>query len=182
MIRATICVVFLLVVVEESQGGSGYYRGRYTHSGGYNPKHRQDERPRYQEPNIVEVATKNGFSDLVSLVTRANLASTLQGEGPFTVFAPTNEAFKALPKKLLNKLLDNNELLKKVLLSHVVSGAVYSNQISDGQIAKSLNDPYELVFGIGRQGLSVNDDANIITADVKASNGVIHVIDNVLNP
>ena len=119
-------------------------------------------------------------NSLVAALAQAGLVSTLQGDGPFTVFAPTDDAFAEAGIDLT--ALDNEEgkaLLTDILLYHVVSGAVPSSAVTDGLAAASVNGD-DLTFSVG-EGVMVND-ANVILADVPASNGVIHVIDKVLMP
>jgi uncharacterized surface protein with fasciclin (FAS1) repeats len=131
---------------------------------------------------IVEVAASNpDFETLVAAVTAAGLAETLSGEGPFTVFAPTDEAFEALPEGLLDALLlpENKELLTSILTYHVVSGEVMAADVTPGEVATVEGSTIELATADG--GVQVNG-ANVTTADVDASNGVIHVIDAVLVP
>ena len=131
--------------------------------------------------SVVEVAAANGsFSTLIAAIQVAGLAGTLSEGGPFTVFAPTEAAFAALPAGLLDKLLkpENKAILVKILTYHVVSGKVLSADVKDGVVA-SLEGS-ELTFST-TGGVMVND-AKITTPDVPASNGVIHVIDKVLLP
>ena len=119
-------------------------------------------------------------NSLVAALTQAELVATLQGEGPFTVFAPTDDAFAAAGIDLA--ALDNEEgkaTLTDILLYHVVSGAVPSSAVTDGMSATAVNGD-DLSFAVG-EGVMVND-ANVVLADVPASNGVIHVIDKVLMP
>ena len=131
--------------------------------------------------DIPTVAQGTGIHDsLVAAVIQAELLSTLQGEGPFTVFAPTDDAFTAAGVDLA--ALDNDEgkaALTNILLYHVVSGAVPSSAVTDGLVAAAVNGD-DLTFTVG-EGVMVND-ANVILADVMASNGIIHVIDKVLIP
>ena len=131
--------------------------------------------------DIPTVAQGTGIHDsLVAAVIQAELLSTLQGEGPFTVFAPTDEAFTAAGIDLV--ALDNDEgkaALTDILLYHVVSGAVPSSAVTDGMVAAAVNGD-DLTFTVGN-GVMVND-ANVVLADVMASNGIIHVIDKVLIP
>lgn len=135
-----------------------------------------------QAPSIVDIALGDpSFSMLVMLLQKADLVSALQGEGPFTVFAPTNDAFNAL---LTTLNITPEELmaqpdLAKVLLYHVVSGKVLSTDLSNGLMALTLNGN-ELAFDL-TDGVKVNQ-ASVVLADVNASNGVVHVIDNVLVP
>ena len=131
--------------------------------------------------DIPTVAQGTGIHDsLVAAVIQAELLSTLQGEGPFTVFAPTDDAFTAAGVNLT--ALDTDEgkaALTDILLYHVVSGAVPSSAVTDGMVAAAVNGD-DLTFTVG-EGVMVND-ANVILADVAASNGIIHVIDKVLMP
>ena len=131
--------------------------------------------------DIPTVAQGTGIHDsLVAAVIQAELLSTLQGEGPFTVFAPTDDAFTAAGIDLA--ALDNDEgkaALTDILLYHVVSGAVPSSAVTDGMVAAAVNSD-DLTFSVGN-GVMVND-ANVVLADVMASNGIIHVIDKVLIP
>lgn len=131
--------------------------------------------------SVVEVAAASGsFSTLVSAIQVAGLAGTLSEGGPFTVFAPSEEAFAALPAGLVEKLLkpENKAVLAKILTYHVVSGKVLSSDVKDGAVASVEGS--ELTFST-TGGVMVND-AKVITPDVPASNGVIHVIDKVLLP
>jgi uncharacterized surface protein with fasciclin (FAS1) repeats len=130
---------------------------------------------------IVEVAAGNeDFSTLVAAIEAADLVETLNGEGPFTVFAPTNEAFDALPEGVLDALLleENQDTLVSILTYHVVPGEVFSTDITDGDVATVEGQTITLSTA---DGVTVNG-ANVVTADVEASNGVIHVIDAVLLP
>ena len=132
--------------------------------------------------DIVQTATEAGsFSTLLTAVKAAGLVETLQGEGPYTVFAPTDEAFAALPAGTLEGLLADKEALKKVLLYHVVSGAVSSDQVVELTSADSVEgSPIAIAVKDGM--VYLNDSAKVVTADVMASNGVIHVIDEVILP
>ena len=130
---------------------------------------------------IVDVASGAGnFNTLVAAVTAAGLVETLSGTGPFTVFAPTDEAFAALPAGVLDALLlpENKEILVKILTYHVVSGMVMAADITDGDVATVEGSNVMLVT---TSGVKVND-ANVVSADVPASNGVIHAIDAVILP
>lgn len=131
--------------------------------------------------DIVAVASSTeGFTTLVAALTAAGLVETLQGEGPFTVFAPNDEAFAALPAGLLEKLLlpENIEVLKSILTYHVVAGKVMSTDVTAGDA--TTVEGSTLTLGV-MDGVQVND-ATVIAADVEASNGVIHVINKVLVP
>jgi transforming growth factor-beta-induced protein len=131
---------------------------------------------------IPAVAEKAGFKTLLAAVKAAGLAETLSGEGPFTVFAPTDEAFAKLPAATLSDLLkpENKSKLAAILKYHVVSGRVYSE---DAVAAKSANTVQGAAIAIkaNEKGAFVND-AKILKTDVDASNGVIHVIDSVILP
>ena len=131
--------------------------------------------------DIVAVATATeGFSTLVAALTAAGLVETLQGEGPFTVFAPNDAAFAALPEGLLEKLLlpENIAVLTSILTYHVVGAKVLSTEVVAGDAASVEGSNLALATDMG---VMVND-ATVIQADVEASNGVIHVIDKVLVP
>lgn len=135
---------------------------------------------------IVDVAAGNpDFSTLVAAIQAAGLAETLSGPGPFTVFAPTNEAFAALPAGTLDSLLlpENQADLVKILSYHVVPGTVMAANIpaeADAAATASVNN-LDLSVRTTATGAMVND-ATVTTADIVASNGVIHVIDKVLLP
>lgn len=136
-----------------------------------------------KEPDIVDIAAGNSdFSTLVAAVSAAGLVDTLKGEGPFTVFAPTNAAFAALPAGTVDTLLlpENKDQLVKVLTYHVVPGAVTSDQLA-GQRLSVATVQGQNVHVNGTHGVKVND-ATVTSADIIASNGVIHVIDKVLLP
>jgi uncharacterized surface protein with fasciclin (FAS1) repeats len=131
--------------------------------------------------DIVAVASGAGsFSTLVAAVQAAGLVETLQGEGPFTVFAPTDDAFAALPAGVLDKLLlpENQDVLVKILTYHVVAGKVMAADVTAGDVATVEGQTIALATD---GGVTVNG-ANVVTADVEASNGVIHVIDAVILP
>jgi uncharacterized surface protein with fasciclin (FAS1) repeats len=132
---------------------------------------------------IPEVAAGAGnFTTLLAAVQAAGLADELSGEGPFTVFAPTDEAFAAIPAETLEALLADPEgQLAQILLYHVVSGKVMAADVSDGLAADSLQGA-PLTFTVGADGSVKIGDVNVVATDVEASNGVIHVIDAVLMP
>gem|GEM_PF-1933587 len=136
----------------------------------------------YHMKNIVEIASDNeDFSTLVAAVVAAGLAETLSGDGPFTVFAPTNEAFAKLPEGTVDELLkpENKEKLAGILTYHVVAGKVMSKDLSDGQKAGTVNGQ-EITVTM-EDGVKI-DAATVVSADLEASNGVIHVIDSVIMP
>ena len=130
---------------------------------------------------IVDIASSAGsFNTLVAALKAADLVSVLDGTGPFTVFAPTDEAFAALPEETLTDLLkpENKDQLVKILTYHVVSGAVMSTDLTEGKIPTVEGSKVEIQLG---EEVRV-DDAQVVKADIEASNGVIHVIDKVIIP
>ena len=132
--------------------------------------------------DIVDTAVSAGsFDTLVAAVTAADLGSTLKGAGPFTVFAPTDDAFAKLPAGTVDDLVkpENKAKLAAILTLHVVSGKVMSSDITGPMNPASVNG--EALTIDTANGVTVNG-ANVVTADVEASNGVIHVIDTVLLP
>ncbi|MBS1301968.1 fasciclin domain-containing protein [Loktanella sp. SALINAS62] len=132
------------------------------------------------EMDIVDTAVEAGnFTTLVAAVEAAGLVETLKGEGPFTVFAPTDEAFAALPEGTVEGLLEDPEALAAILTYHVVPGAVMSTDLSDGMTATTVNGA-DVTISVG-DAVMVND-ATVTTADIAATNGVIHVIDTVIMP
>jgi uncharacterized surface protein with fasciclin (FAS1) repeats len=134
-------------------------------------------------PDIVEVAMKAGsFSTLVAAVKAADLVRVLQGEGPFTVFAPTDEAFAKLPEGTVAELLkpENKEKLQAILTYHVVPGKVTSSQVVALESAKTVQG--QKVDIKVSEGQVMIDDAKVMKVDIEASNGVIHVIDSVILP
>ena len=135
------------------------------------------------EPDIVDIAASNGnFNTLVAAVTAAGLVDTLKSEGPFTVFAPTDEAFAALPAGTVDSLLlpENKDQLVAILTYHVVPGAVTSDQLAGQRMSVATVNGADVHID-GRNGVKV-EDSNVTTADIIASNGVIHVIDAVMLP
>lgn len=136
-----------------------------------------------QSKDIVGLAVGNdNLKTLVAAVKAGGLVETLQGDGPFTVFAPTDEAFAALPKGTLEMLLkpENKDKLVSILTYHVVSGKVMSTDLSNGQKAKTVQGENVDVSIYG--GNVKISGAKVVAADVKAKNGVVHVIDKVILP
>lgn len=132
---------------------------------------------------VVDIAVGSAdHSTLVAAVTAAGLAETLSGAGPFTVFAPTNAAFSALPAGTLEDLLkpENKAKLASILTYHVVAGKVMSTDLTDGMKATTVNGQ-EITIGVKEGKVTVNG-ANVTTADLGAGNGVVHVIDAVILP
>lgn len=133
--------------------------------------------------DIVAVAAGNpDFSTLVAAVTAAGLVETLQGAGPFTVFAPNNEAFAALPAGLVDKLLlpENKDTLVKILTYHVVSGKVMAADVTAGDVPSVEGS--NITVAVEGGTVTLNGSSKVIATDVAASNGVIHVIDAVILP
>ncbi len=136
-----------------------------------------------QSKDIVDLAVgSDNLKTLVAAVKAGGLVDVLKGDGPFTVFAPTDEAFAALPKGTLEMLLkpENKDKLVKILTYHVVSGKVMSTDLSNGQKAATVQGD-KVAVSIGGGNVKIND-AKVVAADVKAKNGVVHVIDKVILP
>lgn len=132
--------------------------------------------------DIIDTAVGAGnFTTLVAAVEAAGLVDTLKGEGPFTVFAPTDEAFAALPAGTVEDLLkpENKDKLASILTYHVVPGKVMSGDLTEGMKAATVQGDEVTITLDG--GAKV-DGANVTTADIEAKNGVIHVIDAVIMP
>ncbi len=135
------------------------------------------------DKDIVDTAVAAGsFKTLAAALESASLIATLQGEGPFTVFAPTDEAFRKLPPGTVENLLkpENRDQLVKILTAHVVSGRVYASDVMKMASAKTLQG-YAPSVKTTDQGVMI-DNAKVVKADIEATNGVIHVIDTVLMP
>lgn len=133
--------------------------------------------------DIVDTAVEAGsFTTLVAAVQAAGLEDTLRGEGPFTVFAPTDEAFAALPEGTVASLLlpENLETLQAILTYHVLPGKVMSMDIAGQELSVVTVEGSEVMVN-ATMGVMV-DEATVVTADIEASNGVIHVIDQVIMP
>jgi len=128
---------------------------------------------------IYPMAKEAGFKTLSTAIAAAGLEEVLTKEGPFTVFAPTDEAFAKLPEGTVESLLNDKEALKQVLMYHVVAGEVMAADVVKLDKAKMLNGQYVKINA--KDGVKVND-ANVIKTDIKAENGIIHVIDTVLIP
>ncbi len=133
--------------------------------------------------DIVDTAVEAGdFTTLATALTEAGLVETLKGEGPFTVFAPTDAAFEKLPEGTVETLLDDPQgQLTDILTYHVVPGKVMSTDLSDGMTATTVQGD-DITITIAEDGTVMVNDAVVTTADIETSNGVIHVIDSVLLP
>jgi len=161
---------------------AGYARG-HGYGCGYGCQIQRQSAP---TRNIAEELSKAGATTLVDLVVKAGLADTLSGPGPFTVFAPDNSAFEKLPKSLVDSLTGNSELLKKVLLYHVVPGVITSSDIKDDLTTATAegsdlraNVYYKSKYGKGY--ITVNGK-HIKYPDINASNGIIHIMQDVIFP
>ncbi|MGR3433769.1 MAG: fasciclin domain-containing protein [Shimia sp.] len=134
------------------------------------------------EKDIVDTAMEAGqFETLLAAAEAAGLVDTLKGDGPFTVFAPTDEAFAALPEGTVDSLLlpENQEQLVSILTYHVVPGKVMSTDLQDDMTAATVNGA-DVMIDLD-DGVMVQD-ATVTTADIEASNGVIHILDKVIMP
>lgn len=189
MVAAVIAVLVLI------GGGIGIYALTQNNDDAPETTVSEQQQPDVTEPGdevasstIVDLAVATPeLSTLVTAVTAAELAETLSGPGPFTVFAPTNEAFEALPEGTLASLLEpeNQADLQAVLTYHVVAGAVLSSQLSDGQVIETVQGG-TLTVRISNGSVMLEDAngnmAEVIAADVEASNGVVHIINRVVLP
>ena len=134
------------------------------------------------QTTVVEKAAEAGqFNTLAAALEAAGLTDVLSGDGPYTVFAPTDEAFGALPAETLEALLQpqNRELLTTILTYHVVPGKVMAADVSSGEVSTVQGE--EITFMVGETSVMVNN-AQILATDITADNGVIHVIDSVILP
>ncbi len=133
------------------------------------------------DQTVVQIAAANpDFSTLVSAVQAAGLAETLSGKGPFTVFAPTNEAFAKIPQAKLQSILADKALLTDILTYHVVPGAVKAKDLKKSQKVATVEGS-KVVIKKSKKGATI-DGAKIVKTDIVGSNGVIHVIDTVILP
>lgn len=131
--------------------------------------------------DIVDTAVAAGnFQTLVSAVEEAGLVDTLKGEGPFTVFAPTDEAFAKIPQDQLESLMANKTQLTAVLTYHVVAGKVMSTDLTDDMAVATVQGE-NVTINLDEGSVMVND-AKVVQADIECSNGVVHAIDTVLMP
>lgn len=140
------------------------------------------EKPMASEQTVVEIAASNeSFTTLVAAVKAAELAEALGGEGPFTIFAPTNEAFEKLPEGTVETLLkpENKEKLQAILKLHVVAGKVMAADVKSGDVETLNGESIALV--VSETGVTAGG-AKVTATDIAGSNGVIHVIDTVILP
>jgi uncharacterized surface protein with fasciclin (FAS1) repeats len=148
------------------------------------PKEEVSEAPKMEmaDPDIIEIASSDGrFTTLVAAIGAADLVETLQGEGPFTVFAPTDDAFAKLPEGTVEALLGDIPTLTNILLYHVVSGKVLAADVVGLSEAEAVSG--ELINIRVEDGkVLLNGNSQVIITDIEAANGVIHVIDTVILP
>ncbi len=165
-----------------SSGSMSQPTGTMSPSGGSMSKPSKTPATTATGKTIVDVAAGNkSFTTLVKALKAADLVDTLSGVGPYTVFAPTNEAFNKLPKGTLTKLLkpENKAQLQKILTYHVVPGEVTSKMLKAGKVATVAGS--DVTVKISGKNVTINN-AKVTKADIKTSNGIIHVIDTVLMP
>jgi len=140
-----------------------------------------DYMSRMGKKSIVETAVSAGtFNTLVTAVKAADLVEVLSGPGPFTVFAPTDDAFDKLPEGTIAKLLENKDKLKAILTYHVVAGKVMASDVVNLKSAKTVNGQNITIKVKG--GTVMVDNAKVVKTDIDCTNGVIHVIDTVILP
>ena len=143
----------------------------------YGPKKSSNEKA-----DIVDTAMATGYFKILAIaLTKAGLIETLKGKGPFTLFAPSDEAFAKLPNETLDKLLEpeNKSQLTQVLTYHVVPSKLMKENVKAGEIMTVQGTTFSVTT---KGGTKLNGSANVIASDIKASNGVIHVIDSVIMP
>lgn len=175
-------IVAGVVILALAVGGLFWALGGDDSSNNKQPANSSQQSEQAMESKtIVGVASDNqDFSTLVTAVKAAGLVETLSGEGPFTVFAPTNAAFAKLPAGTLDQLLANPTELSKVLTYHVVAGKVTADQVVDLNEATTVQGQ-KVTIKVENGNVMVNN-AKVTSTDIMASNGVIHVIDTVLLP
>lgn len=143
--------------------------------------HNKEKKMQTLTKDIVDTAVSNGnFNTLVAAVKAADLVETLKGAGPFTVFAPTDEAFKKIPEKDLQALLADKKKLAAVLTYHVLPASVKAADVKDGKTIKTVQGS-EVKFVVADGKVKI-DNATITATDIMTKNGVIHVIDTVIMP
>lgn len=172
----------LIAMAAIASVSAGALAGHHMAGEGHSAKHSMADHA-VTQLNIVEIAAGNSdFSTLVAAVEAADLASVLQGDGPYTVFAPTNEAFAALPEGTVDTLLmpENKDKLVEILTYHVVPGKVTAAEVIKLSSAKTVQG--EQIAISTNDGQVMINNAHVINADIAASNGVIHVIDTVILP
>ena len=180
-ISAAVATLFLSVPMFASASDCDY--GNKATKMNYKPAPSQGDFIKvaaHSKPDIVDTAVSAGsFNTLVTALEAADLVNTLKGNGPFTVFAPTDAAFAKVPADALNALLADKAALRKVLLYHVVSGEVTADQVVKISSATTAQGSNLMIDS--SNGVMINN-ATVVKADIMTSNGVIHVIDTVLMP
>jgi uncharacterized surface protein with fasciclin (FAS1) repeats len=170
-------VVAVAVTCIAVAGCSGHMKGESQKTA----KEEMKQMPEQLTKDIVDIAVSDGrFTTLVAALKAAGLVETLKGKGPFTVFAPTDAAFAKLPAGTVDNLLKDIPALKNVLLYHVVSGSVMASEVVKMDKATTVLGKDVMIKVVG--GKVLINDSQVIIPDIKASNGVIHVIDAVLLP
>jgi uncharacterized surface protein with fasciclin (FAS1) repeats len=160
--------------------GAAYAGGEFVKYGYHHGSEKSAMSENAQPKDIVDTAVSAGsFNTLVTALKEAGLVDTLKGKGPFTVFAPTDEAFSKIPQDQLNALLADKEALTKVLTYHVVPGKVMAEDVINLTSARTVQGQ-SLSIDAG-SGVRV-DNARVLKTDIETSNGVIHVIDSVMLP
>ena len=169
----------LLLVIAMSIMTVGYASNCSSHS---SPATKTTATAEEAKPmTIVETAISAGsFETLVAAVKAAGLVETLSGEGPFTVFAPTDEAFAALPEGTVEALLKDKEALASILTYHVVSGSLEAEKVVGQKKLETVNGQ-SFKISVGEDGVMI-DNARIVSTDIVCSNGIVHVIDTVILP
>jgi transforming growth factor-beta-induced protein len=181
MIATSAAVIAVTGLVSQVQAGQ-CQSSTHKHTSAQAAQHEGEERTAYRpvKEDIVDIAAgADDFKTLVAAVKAAGLVDALKGKGPFTVFAPTDEAFAKLPEGTVEALLKDKKKLAKILTYHVVSGNVSSKDVAKINSAGTLQGA--LLRIDASKGVRVND-AKVVSADLRASNGTIHVIDTVLLP
>ncbi len=182
--KSTMGIVAVIVVALVAIGGFMLLRNddnKDTSTTNNNQSQQSQGENMNESKNIVEIASSDPqFSTLVTAVKAAGLVDTLSGEGPFTVFAPTNAAFDNLPAGTLDSLLKDTEKLKSILTYHVVAGDVKAADVIKLTSAKTVNGQ-DVVVKVDGSSVKIND-SNVTKTDIATSNGTIHVIDTVLLP
>ncbi len=181
-IAAPMCAAFIASAAFAG-GSCTYSKTAQSQCGSSNAGYQVVQAGHHSEPNIIQIAsTTEGFGTLTAAITAAGLADALQGEGPFTVFAPTDDAFAKLPAGTVESLLrpENRETLVSILKFHVVPGRVMAKDVVKVTSADTLMGQ-RVDVNVDGGNVTING-ANVIATDVTAGNGVIHVIDTVILP
>lgn len=169
-------MLFALIVITLAASAPAF-----AHCGACGSGEAHDHAAKAASADIVGVASSAGtFNTLLAAAKAAGLVATLQSDGPFTVFAPTDEAFAKLPAGTIDNLLANPDQLKQVLLYHVVSGKVTASEVA-GLSSATTAQGSDIAIAVKGDTVMINN-AKVVKADVMASNGVIHVIDTVIVP